>query len=85
MESFWKPSGEKHSWVTKEACIFSWLDVQPQQSSVGWAGENRMVQGVQVQWRICIFQFTKTYILEYIAKQSEAIDNERVHAALDST
>ena len=44
-----------------------------------------MVHGVQVQWRIRILQSAKAHILEYIAMQSEAIDDERLQAALNSS
>ena len=45
--------------------------------------KNRIVHGVQVQSRIRILQFAKAHILEYIAMQSEANDDERLQAALN--
>ena len=85
IESLWEPSGERHSWVAKEACIFSWLDAQPQPTNVVRPRENRIVHGVQVQSRIRILQSARAHILEYIAMQSEAIDDERLQAALNSS
>ena len=71
--------------VYKEACIFSWLDAQPQPTNVVRPKKNRLVHGVQVQSRIRILQSAKAHILEYIAMQSEAIDDERLQAALNSS
>lgn len=84
MESLWEPSGERHSWVPKEACIFSWFDQQPVSVNVVQVSEKRIVHGVQVEKRVRIPQSTKAHILEYIAMQTEAIDDERLQAALNT-
>ena len=85
MDSLWEPFGEPHSWVEKEACIFSWLD-EPEDPTIGaylWRKQN--VFGVQVEIKICILLSAKAHIIEYIAMQSEAIDDERLQAALNSS
>ena len=43
----------------------------------------RNVFGIQVESKIRILHSAKVYILEYIAMQIEAIDDNRVQAALD--
>ena len=51
----WEPSEERHSWIEKEACIFSWVD-KPENRTNGvsrWRKSN--VFGVQVESKIRIF------------------------------
>ena len=40
--------------------------------------------GVQIESKICILQSAKAHILEYIAMQTEAIDDDRLHVALNA-
>lgn len=83
LDSLWEPSGENHDWIEKEACIFSWAD-EPERIMSGHSrGRNRNVFGVQVPSNICIIQSAKAHILEYIAMQTQAIDDDRLQAALD--
>ena len=39
--------------------------------------------GVQVESKICILLLAKAHILEYVAMQSEAIDDARLQNALN--
>ena len=50
-------------------------------SACRWRKRN--VFGIQVESKIRILKSAKAHILEYIAMQIEAIDNNRVQAALD--
>lgn len=83
MDSQWEPSGESHSWVEKEACIFSWVN-EPEEtrSSACWL-RKRNIFGMQVESSIRILQSAKVHILEYIARQTEAIDDEHMQEALN--
>ena len=65
MESVWEPSGEGHSWVAKEACIFYWFDQELVLENAARSGEKCTVHGVQVEKRIHILQPAKLHILEY--------------------
>ena len=83
MDSLREPSGESHSWVEKEACIFSWVDEPERTTSSACRLRKRNVFGVQVESSIRILQSAKVHILEYIAMQSKAIDDERMQEALN--
>ena len=83
MDSLWKPFGESHSWVEKETCIFSWVDKPERTTSSACRLRKRNVFGMQVESKIRILQSAKAHILEYIAMQSEAIDDERMQEALN--
>ena len=83
MDSLWEPSGESHSWVEKEACIFSWVDEPKRTTSSDCLLRKRNVFGMQVESRIRLLESTKAHILEYIGMQSEAIDDERMQEALN--
>ena len=73
MDSMWEPSGEPHSWVEKEACIFSWLNEPELSTTDTWRWRKQNVFGVQVESKVCIQLSAKAHILEYIAMQTEAI------------
>jgi hypothetical protein len=85
LDSLWEPSGESHSWVEKEACIFSWMDESERTMTGACRWRKRNVLGIQVESKIRILQSAKPHILEYIAMQTEAIDDDRVQAELDIT
>jgi hypothetical protein len=84
LDSLWEPSGESHSWIEKEACIFSWMDESERTMTGACRWRKRNVFGVQVESKIRILQSAKTHILEYIAMQTEAIDDDRLQAALNT-
>ena len=84
MDSLWEPSSESHSWIEKEACIFSWAD-EPERTLTGvsrW--RKRSVFGMMVESKIRILQSAKAHILEYIAMQTKAIDDDRLQANLNA-
>ena len=83
MDAFWEPICENHSWMEKEACIFSWID-KPERTVAGafWR-RKRNIFGSQVESKIRIPQSAKAHILEYIAMQTEAIDDEQLQVALN--
>ena len=83
LDSLWEPSGESHSWVEKEACIFSWMDESERTMTGACRWRKRNVLGIQVESKIRILQSAKPHVLEYIAMQTEAIDDDRVQAELD--
>ena len=83
MEAFWEPSCETHSWIEKETCIFSWID-EPESTMAGaFRRRKQNVFGLQVESKIRILQSAKAHILQYIAMQTEAIDDDRLQAALN--
>ena len=82
IESMWEPAGERHSWVAKDTCIFSWFDQELVPVNATRLKEKRIVHRVQVEKRVRILQSAKSHILEYIAMQTEAIDDERLQVAL---
>jgi len=83
LDSLWEPSGESHSWVENRHA-FSWMD-EPERTMAGacrWRKRN--VFGMQVEGKIRILHSAKIHILEYIAMQTEAIDDDRLQAALNT-
>lgn len=84
LDSLWEPSGESHSWVEKEACIFSWMDEPERTTTDIYRSRKRNVFGMQVEGKISILPSAKAHILEYIAMQTEAIDDDRLQAALNT-
>jgi hypothetical protein len=78
MEASWEPSLERHGWVVKEATIYSWEDV-PARTRSGLIHENNVqVHGVVTETKIKISTYAKPhlYLVEYIALQIEAMDDE---------
>ena len=56
LDSLWEPSGESHSWVEKEACIFSWMDELERTLTGACRWRKRNVFGIQVESKIRILQ-----------------------------
>lgn len=83
LDSLWESSSENHSWIEKEACIFSWMDESEKTMTAACRWRKRNVFGTQVESKIHILQSAKAHILEYIVMQIEAIDDNRVQAALN--
>jgi hypothetical protein len=84
MEASWEPSLERRGWVVKEAAIFSWEDV-PARTRSGLIYENNVrVHGVVIETKIKIPAHAKPHLVEYIALQMEAMDDERLQNDLDA-
>jgi hypothetical protein len=84
MEASWKPSFERHRWVVKEAEIFSWEDV-PTRTRGGLIHEDNVrVHGVLIERKIKIPAHEKPHLVEYIAVQMEAMDDERLQNDLNA-
>ena len=76
MEASWEPLFERHGWVVKEAAIFSWEDV-PTRTKDGLIQEdNVQVRNVLTKKKIKIPIHAKPHLVEYIALQMEAMDDE---------
>jgi hypothetical protein len=75
---------ERHSWVIKEATIFSWEDV-PTRTKAGVVHENEVrVYGITTEEEIMIPVQAKPHLLEYMDLQMEALDEERLRNDLDA-
>jgi hypothetical protein len=84
MEASWEPSFKRHKWVVKEAIIFSWEDV-PTRSRGGLIHEDNVrVCGVLTERKIKIPAYAKPHLVEYIALQMEAMDDERLQNDLNA-
>jgi hypothetical protein len=84
MEGTWEPSRERHSWVMKEATIFSWEDV-PRRTRAGVVHANEVrVYGVTTEAEVQIPVAAKLHLLEYMDLQMEALDEERLQNDLDA-
>jgi hypothetical protein len=83
MAASWEPSCEGHSWINKEATIFSWVD-EPSRNRIR-EPHIRMciVQGLQTESKIYIPSAAKPHLLEYMTMQSEAMDNSRLDGDVD--
>jgi hypothetical protein len=84
MEASWEPSLKRHGWVVKEATIFSWEDVLVRTRSGLIHGNNVWVHGVVTETKVKIHAYAKPHLVEYIALQMEAMDNERMQNYLDA-
>ena len=78
MEATWKTSGERFTWIDKEATIYSWSHVPRRGRSGHIVGSNVTVYGVQTKEKVIIPQEVKPHLLEYIAMQIENLDDERL-------
>jgi hypothetical protein len=75
---------ERHSWVMKEATIFSWEDV-PTRTKVRVVHVNEVrVYGVTTEAEVMIPVQAKPYLLEYMDLQMEALDEEHLRNDLDA-
>jgi hypothetical protein len=84
MEASWEPSFERHGWVVKESAIFSWEDV-PTRTRGGLIQEDNVrVRGVLTERKIKIPAYVKPHLVEYIALQMEAMDDERLQNDLNA-
>jgi hypothetical protein len=83
MEAQWEPSCERHSWVMKEAKIFSWKDV-PRRTRTGVVHGVVQVYGVTTEAEVQIPVAAKPHLLEYMDLQMEALDEERLRNDLDA-
>jgi hypothetical protein len=84
MEASWEPSLERHGWIVKEATIFSWEDVPARTRSRSIHENNVQVHGVITEMKIRIHAYEKLHLVEYIALQIEAMDDERLQNDLDA-
>jgi hypothetical protein len=84
MEASWEPSLERHSWVVKEATIFSWEDVPAKTRSELIYENNIWVHGVVTETKIKILAYAKPHLVEYIELQMEAMDDEQLQRNLDA-
>jgi hypothetical protein len=76
MEASWEPSFERHGWVVKEATIFSGEDV-PTRTRGGLIQEDNLrVCGILTVRKIKIPVHAKPHLVECIALQMEAMDDE---------
>jgi hypothetical protein len=75
---------ERHSWIMKEATIFSRGDV-PTRTRVGVVHGNEVwVYGVTTEAQIVIVVQTNPHLLEYVDLQMEALDEEHLRNDLDA-
>jgi hypothetical protein len=84
MEATWKPSGERHGWVDKEAAIFAWDDVPIRARTTSESSCNIPIHGVMTETRIHIPIHAKPHMIEYIALQLEEMDNIRLQNDIDA-
>jgi hypothetical protein len=84
MEASWEPSFERHGWVVKEAAIFSWEDV-PTRTRGGLIHEDNVwVLSVLTERKIKIPAYAKPHLVEYIALQMEATNDEQLQNDLNA-
>jgi hypothetical protein len=85
LQQSWKQGMvERHGWVVKEAAIFSWEDM-PTRTRGGLVQEdNVQVCGVPTKKKIKIPTHAKPHLVEYIALQMEAMDDERLQNDLNA-
>jgi len=83
MKVTWEPSGERLTWVEKEATIYSWMDVPLRRRNGHVIHSNMTVYGVQIEKKVLIPQEAKPHLVEYMAMQIEDLDNEHLQNDLD--
>jgi hypothetical protein len=84
VEASWEPSFERYGWVVKEAAIFSWEDV-PTRTRGGLIQEDNVrVRSVLIEWKIKILAHAKPHLVDYIALQMEAMDDEQLQNDLNA-
>ena len=77
MEASWEPSLERHGWVAKKTTIFLWEDVPARTRSRLIHENNVQVHGVVTEAKNKIPTHAKPYLVEYIALEMEAMDDEQ--------
>ena len=83
MEAQWKPSRERHNWISNEATIFSWVDVPRRTRARVVHGNKVQVHGVTTKAEVHIPVAAKPHLLEYMDLQMEALDEERLRNDVD--
>jgi hypothetical protein len=73
----WEPSGEKHAWVDKETSIYSWRNEAARTLTGALVWTDVVVHGTKTEKRLNIPSAAKAHLLEYMAMQADAIDNEQ--------
>jgi hypothetical protein len=84
LEASWEPSFERHGWVVKEAAIFSWEDVLTRTRGGLIQEDNVRVRGILTKRKIKIPAYAKPHLVEYIALQMDAMDDEQLQNDLDA-